>query len=292
MERFELEMDGYTIHGGTSGMGERTLVCINAAQVTMSAWRNFAAFFTDETNYRLVLFDFPNQGRRASLTHAQEPDAQAAVTRAVVEYVSPDMPVDIIGYSWGSVIGAKYASERPETVRRLMLGSFLIRASDGLRAFAPKCLDAIARGAKRDIAELFISTFGGGMAESYCDLIRKQFDGLNAGELAQLQVQCEGILATPDIRDFIDFGRITARVLIANGADDPLIREVDNELTRRTLPAADLRVIPGVGHFLHLQDDRIVDEHYLSFLQRATASFRIPSEAVSSDAFTPPSMMR
>jgi pimeloyl-ACP methyl ester carboxylesterase len=178
------------------------------------------------------------------------------------------------------VIGAKYASEYPETVRRLMLGSFLIRASEGLRDFAPKCLDAIARGAKRDIAELFISTFGSGMAESYCDLIRKQFDGLSVGELAQLELQCEGILARPDIRDFIDFSRITARVLVANGADDPLIREADNELTRQTLPHADVRVIPGVGHFLHLQDDRVVDEHYLSFLQRATASFRVPSEAL------------
>jgi hypothetical protein len=36
------------------------------------------------------------------------------------------------------------------------------------------------------------------------------------------------------------------------------------------------------GHLLHLQDDRVVDEHFhehFLFLQRATASFNIPSVA-------------
>jgi pimeloyl-ACP methyl ester carboxylesterase len=279
VERFELDMDGYKVHGSVTGAGERTLVCINAAQMTMGAWRGVASCFTDDVGYRLVLFDFPNQGKRATLESPQDANAQAAVTRAVIQHVSPGKPVDVLGCSWGSVIAAKYAATYPSTVRRLLLGSFHVVASERLRQFAPECLELIARDAKRDIANLFISTFGGGLSEEYCELIRKQFDGLTVGEMAQLRLQCEGAIATPDLRQHIDFDAITARILIANGADDPLIQESDNELTSETLPQAELRIIPGVGHFLHIQELQIVGEHYMPFLQRATGTFRIPTGA-------------
>ena len=68
----------------------------------------------------------------------------------------------------------------------------------------------------------------------------------------------------------------------ANGSGYRLtLSDGDELLAKRVVVAA------GIGNFAHvpsvfagLQDDRIVDEHYLSFLQRATASFRIPSEAL------------
>lgn len=153
-----------------------------------------------------------------------------------------------------------------------MLGSFQIGASERLREFAPLCRTLIADEDKRGIAELFIAAFGGGLSDAYCNAIRRQFEHLNSGEMAQLARQCAEVAAGTDLRASIDFDRITARIMIVNGADDPLIADADNALIRRHLPRAELRVIPSVGHFLHVQRASIVED-YLSFLQRRSSQF-------------------
>jgi pimeloyl-ACP methyl ester carboxylesterase len=276
MIRFEISGAGYRIPVTMSGDGERCLVCINAAQQTMAAWRPLLKPFTGDTGYRLALFDFPNQGRSPSVTSALDLNQQADVVHAVATHASPSAPVDVFGVSWGSVVAAAYAARYPSSVRRLMLGSFQVFPSAKLREFSPKCQALIERDAKREIAELFIDTFGGGLTDSFKDAIRAQFVRFSTPELSQLRMQCAEIVSGTDLRQHIDFGRITARILIVNGADDPLISPEDNEATARCLPTAELRVLPSVGHFLHFEQGRVVEE-YLAFLRRRSSAFiRIP----------------
>ena len=136
MEPFELDKDGFKIPLSVSGEGERTLICVNAAQMTMAAWRGLVKAFTSDSGYRLVLFDFPNQGKGATLDDAQDLVQQTDVVDAVVRHVSPNAPVDLLGVSWGSAVAAAYAARFPSNVRRLMLGSFHVVASALLQEFS------------------------------------------------------------------------------------------------------------------------------------------------------------
>lgn len=272
MERIDIPFDGFTIPASVGGDGDRCLVCINAAQMTMAAWKGVIASFTDDTGYRLVLFNFPNQGREATYADALDLAQQTTIVKAVVDHVSPDAKVDILGCSWGSVVASSFAANHPERVRRVMLGSFQLGASERLKQFAPQAIRCVREQDRRGIAELFIQAFGDGLTEAYCNAIRRQFDHLNAGELAQIARQCADVDAGVDLKAIIPFERITARIMIVNGADDPLISEADNARIRRELPRADFRVIPSVGHFLHVQQAAIVED-YLSFLQRRSSQF-------------------
>lgn len=272
MERFEIASGGFRIPVSVSGDGERCLVCINAAQQTMGAWRQMVKDFADETEYRLVLFDFPNQGRSATLAAALDVAAQADIVHDVARHVSPGSAVDVFGVSWGSVVAAAYAARYPGEVRRLMLGSFQVSPSAKLREFSPRCLSLIERDAKREIADLFIDTFGGGLDEGFKAAIRQQFSRFSTAELSQLRLQCAEITSGTDLRDHIALDRITARIMIVNGADDPLIGDEDNARTRACLPQAELRVVPSVGHFLHFEQSRLVDD-YLAFLRRRSSAF-------------------
>lgn len=281
MDRFEIDAAGFRVPVSIVGEGERTLVCINAAQQTMNAWRPVVQGFTGETGYRLVLFDFPNQGRSSTLARALDVNEHLAIVDAVVRHVSPSAPLDIFGVSWGSAIAAAYAARQPAAVRRLILGSFHVFPSERLRAFAPRCLDMIERDARGEIAEGFIQTFGGGLPESTRGAIRMQFARFSAAELSQLRMQCASVAGGMNLLDFIDFDRITARVLIVNGADDTLITPADNAATARVLPRAEMRVVSGIGHFLHFERLDVVGD-YLSFLRRRSSAFtRIAVEAVA-----------
>lgn len=272
MDRVEIPFDGLNIPASVGGDGDRCLVCINAAQMTMAAWKGVIGSFTDDTGYRLVLFNFPNQGREATFDDALDLAQQTAIVHAVVSHVSPAEKVDLIGCSWGSVVAASYAARHPSRVRRVMLGSFQLGASARLKEFAPEAQRLVATQDKRGIAELFIKAFGGGLTEAYCNAIRRQFEHLNAGEMAQIARQCAEVDAGVDLKTVIPVEAITARIMIVNGADDPLISESDNARIRRELPRADFRVIPSVGHFLHIQQAAIVED-YLSFLQRRSSQF-------------------
>lgn len=272
MDRFEIVGKGYVIPVTLAGDGERCLVCVNAGQQTMNAWRPVLAELTGDTGYRLALFDFPNQGRDASLQRALDVGEQAAIVDAVVTRVSPDAQVDVFGGSWGSVVAAVFAATHPQKVRRLMLGSFTVAPSRKLRAFSPRCQAAIERGDRAEIAEVFLEAFGGGLTDAWKLAIRRQFSRFSAPDIAQLRHQCDEVAAGTDLRTMIDFGRITARVLVINGADDPLIEPEDNEETKRALPNAELRVVPSVGHFLHFEQTRLVRD-YLAFLRRRSSAF-------------------
>jgi len=280
LQRFSVDFQGLEVPASVSGEGERVLVCVNPAQTTMAAWRGLISVFHQDTTYRLVLFDFPNQGTRASLTEAQDLADQAEVVHAVVQHVSPDTPVDMLGCSWGAVVPAKYASEHPSCVRRLMLGSFNPGFSPMMRELAPMALEILDRQDRPAIAEVFIRLFCGGLSDAYHDNVRRQFAHLAAGDLAQMRLQIEEILSGRDTRAHIDYGRITARVMIVNGSDDPIISEADNQLIREILPKAELRVLDNVGHFLHVQRASIIDD-YIGFIRRRSSTFMaIPDEAL------------
>jgi hypothetical protein len=62
--------DRFLIPYRVYGQGEQFMVCVNAVQQTMAAWRSVIGYFAER--WRLLLFDFPGQGRGRILSGATE----------------------------------------------------------------------------------------------------------------------------------------------------------------------------------------------------------------------------
>ena len=42
--------------------------------------------------------------------------------------------------------------------------------------------------------------------------------------------------------------KLSVPTVVLHGADDPLIKPIGGEATAKTIPGAELRIIPGMGH--------------------------------------------
>jgi pimeloyl-ACP methyl ester carboxylesterase len=266
MQRCELVTGRHRIPVVLFGEGKRCLVCVNGAQQTMNAWGSLARRFAVRAGYRVVLFDFPGQGSALTAEGGLGLIEQAELLQLVVSQVSPVAPVDLCGASWGAQVAAACAARYPALVGRLLLLSFQVRTNARVRRVAIESLRLIELAARRELAEHVIKEFGAGLAHKFRAAIRAQFVRLSAGQLAQAREQCATLAAGADLRQLVDLGRISADTLIVNGADDPLIDAADTATTADCFPHAELRVVRGVGHFLHLEQESVMDT-YLEFVQ-------------------------
>ena len=57
----QLKVGRFIVPYRSYGDASQFIVCVNGAQQTMAAWKSVVSYFSKD--YRLVLFDFPGQGR-------------------------------------------------------------------------------------------------------------------------------------------------------------------------------------------------------------------------------------
>jgi pimeloyl-ACP methyl ester carboxylesterase len=69
-----------------------------------------------------------------------------------------------------------------------------------------------------------------------------------------------------------DLAQIRVPVTIAHGEHDEFIRRDHAEYLARTIPGAELSLLPGVSHFAPLQRPEVFNEAMLSLVHRATAA--------------------
>jgi pimeloyl-ACP methyl ester carboxylesterase len=268
MQKSELTVDRFQIPHVVFGDGPHLLVCVNGMQQTMASWRAVVRHFTARSVYRVALFDFPNQGRGRCLYGRDGVDVeeQVRVLGAVVDAISPGIPVALIGGSWGAVVAAAYAARRPHRVARMVLGSFQVRANGRLREVARIGRSLVKAGRSDELADLFIDAFGAQLSPARKRSIAAQFGALRAEQFQQMYEQAERLVNAEDLGRIADLHAIEAETLIVNGGADPIVDSVDPETLRR-IRGAELCVIPNVGHFLHVERPVVLDT-YAEFLHR------------------------
>jgi len=173
-----------------------------------------------------VLVHVPGHGSGAQ---SHDPQAYADLAGSLIERL-PDGVIDAVGFSLGAKLLLETAVRRPARVRRLVLGGL------GDNAFTP---EAIGEAAAR---------------------------ALEQGPTAETPPPVLSFLETwePDRNDALAIAAVLRRppnpvfredrlralsvpILLVQGSDDPVGRESDR-LTA-TLGHAELRTLPGVGHF-------------------------------------------
>jgi pimeloyl-ACP methyl ester carboxylesterase len=261
LKKHHLDLGSFVIPFATSGDGPLCLVCVNGMQQTMAAWRPFLKRFAADPRYRLALFDFPNQGRAQTRSASIGVDLleQVAVLHAVAQMVGAEAPVTLIGGSWGGVVAAAYAATHPSRVAAMILGSFRTRSNARLCDLARRGQALVTRGDGEALGALFVEGFGRHMSASGQQRLRAQFRRLTPAQLRQMYQQGQALLDFGDIGRLVDLSAIRARTLIVNGADDPIVDAGDAYEAARRIPHAEVRLLEGVGHFLHAEQPQIMD---------------------------------
>lgn len=275
LEKHRLDVGRFVIPFATSGDGPLCLVCVNGMQQTMAAWRPFLKRFAADPRYRLALFDFPNQGRAQTLSGPAGVELleQVAILHAVAETVGGGAPVTLMGGSWGGVVAAAYAATHPSRVAAMILGSFRTRSNARLCDLARRGQALISRGDGEALGALFVEGFGQHMAASAQQGLRAQFRRLKPEQLRQIYQQGQALLDYGDIGRLVDLSAIRARTLIVNGADDPIVDAGDADEAARRIPHAEVRLLDGVGHFLHAEQPEIMNV-FADFLAREAEGLR------------------
>jgi len=187
--------------------------------------------------------------------HGARHDARPATIDAVVADLRQDEPYALAGYSMGGRIALHLALSQPERVRRLVLVSTTAGIEDAAERDARRRADEdLADGLEAGGLEAFArwwaaqSLFAGQSAEVAAAARRDRLRNTAGGLAASLRGMGTGVMAPVWDR----LPELTMPVSVLVGERDPKFRAIGERLAAQ-LPDAELVVVRGAGHALHLE---------------------------------------
>lgn len=253
-----LKMDRFVVPYRVYGDGLQTLVFINGIQQSMAMWHSFVLRFSRD--YRLVIFDFPYQGKGRIVSGSIDMtlDEQVDVLDAVVNAAGIDDRLTICSASWGGVIAAGYAVRHPDRVQRLIMASMGTRPNK-------KMTELITQGTKvfpqnsAGVAEALIQSFGQDLPPAIKNKIATQFQRMSGAALAAFCRHGLWVLSIGELGKVVDVSKIKCKTILLHGENDAIIDADDVRVLATQIPRAEMKVIKGVGHFLHLEKAELLD---------------------------------
>ena len=260
--------EGMTLRRAVAGPGNAkgTVLLLHGFPETLHTWDEVARGLAD---YEVHAFDWPGYGqssRPAVEQFAYAPKDYARVLRAYIEKAGIDRSkLTIYATDIGALPALLAALDEPGIARTIIVGDFapfnrpefmherLQRLKDKPSADAAR----IQLNAGRD--DTLENAFKRGLPEAFQFEISSEFKadmthGWGNGELTSADAFY--YYYSNFTRDQDDFearlGQLRTPVKVVWGADDPYIkREMGAELANRI--HADLKLLPGIGHYAHLQ---------------------------------------
>lgn len=254
----EIEVGRFIIPYRTYGTSHQSLLFVNGLQQSMAMWHSFVRRFGQ--SYRIVIFDFPNHGKGRILSGSGDitVDEQVEILDAVRDAARIAGPLTVCSASWGGIIAAIYAVRYPAKVQRLILASMGTRANDQLIAMITAGL-GIPLANRDQIGDAIIKTFGDNLPTSMKRRIFLQFEQMSQAGLEAFQRHGLFVLSVRELAKAVDVGKVKCKTIVVHGDKDTIVDAQDAVLLARQIPNAEFRSIPGVGHFLHLEDESILD---------------------------------
>ena len=187
--------------------------------------------------------------------HGAAGDARPATIDACVEDLRQSEPYALAGYSMGGRIALHLALADPSLVTRLVLVSTSAGLTDpAARAERRRADDELADGLEAAGLEHFARWWGGQPlfagqgAEAAALAHRDRLRNTAAGLAASLRGMGTGVMEPVWDR----LGELTMPTVVVTGERDAKFRALGERLVER-LPDADLVVVPGAGHAVHLE---------------------------------------
>lgn len=233
-------------------------ICVNGVQQSMAMWQSLVARFSD--NYRMVLFDFPNQGKAKILSGPAEVtlDEQIQILSAVMDKTGLSQDATVCAASWGGVIAVALASRYPDRVKRLILASLGTKPNK-------KMIETIKEGSNLDMqdrdkmAHVLIRSFGETLPPRIKQNIVNQFRAMKEENVQSFYEHGLFVISSKSLGDIVNLKSIKARTILLNGENDTIIDMDDVKFLASQIPNCKLIILKGVGHFLHMESDKVLD---------------------------------
>lgn len=240
--------------------GSETLVCINGIQQSMAIWLDFVQRFSHQ--YRILLFDFPHQGKGCVISGPQEVslNEQVDILDQLLTATGFNEELILCSASWGGVVAASFTIHHPKRTKKLILAGIGTKPNQ-------RMIETITNGMKlpmenrREIAETLIESFGENLPDGVKTVITRQFERMESDTLGSFYKHGSFILASEPLQKVIDLKRITCRTILLRGEHDTIIDSDDLNLLAAEIMGAEVRTIKGAGHFLHLENDKLMDTY-------------------------------
>ncbi len=227
------------------------LLLINGLGAHTAMWQPLEKVLT---GFRTVEFDLPGAGRSDVPWRPVSIKRLASLTVSVMNQFEMEQP-DVLGYSMGGIVAQQLAADAPTRVRRLVLAA--TTPGQGAMQGSVKAMLNIMTPLRYLSPAAYTKTIGslvGGRARHDRTWIAEQTELRFAqappwrGYLGQLASMAawSGLPLIP---------RIEATTLVLAGDDDPLTPVVNAMLITHLLKRGRLRVFPGEGHLM-MMDER------------------------------------
>lgn len=234
------------------------VVCINGIQQSMGMWLSFVSRFGHR--YRITIFDFPNQGKAKIVSGPARlsMDEQVGILKAVMDKTQVRQGAVLCAASWGGVVAVNFAVNYPYSIKALVLASLGTRPNK-------KMVDTIKQGAAlnmndRDkMADTLIESFGNNLPLHFKKKITVQFRSMTEENIRTFYEHGLFVISSKKLNDLVDLSKIRAKTVLLIGENDTIIDLEDVKFMSSQIPNCELKVVKGVGHFLHMEREDVLD---------------------------------
>lgn len=267
-----------------------TVVLVHGFVLNLSSWVHQRRELVEE-GYRVVCYDQRNHGLSpvGDLEHCSI-DQLGRDLRAVIDATTPEGDLVLVGHSMGGMTVMSMAGRYRDFTRDRVVGAALVATSAGgdslvhvglgrsidriISALGPSFLGNMARrdglwgsarAAGRGIESRAVQKYAFG-TEMPRDLLRQvatMIFGTRLDSIGAFLPELDGLDVRPALA-----GLAETPVLIVAGSNDVLTPPSHSDLLAEELPAAELVVIPGVGHILQLERPGAVTDAIFALLKR------------------------
>jgi 2-succinyl-6-hydroxy-2,4-cyclohexadiene-1-carboxylate synthase len=234
------------------------IICVNGVQQSMAMWLTFVARFGRD--YRIVLFDFPNQGKGKILSGPSQVslDEQVGILAAMMDKTQISRDATLCAASWGGVIAVSFVSKYPNRVKRLILASLGTKPNKKMVETIKKGSD-FHLGNREQMAYTLIKSFGESLPAKMKKNIVSQFRTMKEENLQAFYEHGLFVIASKQLSEIVDLGAIKEKTILLNGEKDTIIDLDDVRFLASQIPDCELKIIKGVGHFLHMENEKVLD---------------------------------
>ncbi len=234
------------------------IICLNGVQQSMGMWHTLVERYTP--HYRLVLFDFPNQGRGKVLSGPAlvSLDEQVDILREVIKATGTNNRASLCAASWGGIIALAFAARYPNQLKQLCLASLGTKANDAMVRTIKKGFSVDPKNRKK-MADILIDSFGQNLPKHIKNKIISQFHSMSQENLNAFYEHGLAVVSAKKIGDLIKLGDIREKTFLIYGEKDTIIDLEDVKFLASQIPNCQVRIIKNVGHFLHMEQIDIFD---------------------------------
>jgi pimeloyl-ACP methyl ester carboxylesterase len=221
----------------------RPVILLHGGLSNSNYWGNLVPALTAR-GFQVIVADSRGHGRSTRSAQPYSYDLMSSDVLALLDYLKIQK-ADLVGWSDGGIIGLDIAIHHPERLNRL----YAYGANSDLTALKPD-FD------KNPTFAAFIERAG----TEYKTLSKTpdQYDSF-LQQISQMWATQPDFTAD-QLRD------IKVRIAIADGEYDEGIKREHTEYMARTIPGAELHILPKVSHFGMLQNPKEFNASVLGFL--------------------------